>query len=195
MWTFLLFSYIADYITKLIISEKRTGVGTTHALSRGYLVNQTPKNMEHSNARGNAMSDLERVVKEAEILKWAEENRRCKLGDVPHWIIMALMEDIVYFDCHLVEQLVMALNGSWGAVMQDGYLEHATEKLMTNILLASLHEDGYIEISPGLMDDPRLFDFDHNLDVQVSLTPSGKEAQVWDELNLFEPIPRQAELQ
>jgi hypothetical protein len=195
MWTFPLFSYLFDYINKLIISETRTGVGITHALSREYLVNKTPKNMQHSNARGNVMSDLERVVKEAEILKWAEENRRCKLNDVPHWIIMALMEDIVYFDCHLVEQLVMALNGSWGAVMQDGYLEHATEKLMTNILLASLHEDGYIEISPGLMDDPRLFDFDHNLDVQVSLTPSGKEAQVWDELNLFEPIPRQAELQ
>ena len=87
------------------------------------------------------MSDLERVVKEAEILKWAEENRNCKLTDAPHWIIMALMEDIVYFDRHLVEQLVMALNGSWGAVMQDGYLEHATEKLMTNVLLASLHEE------------------------------------------------------
>jgi hypothetical protein len=141
------------------------------------------------------MSDLERVVEKAEILKWAEENRRCKLTDAPHWIIMPLMEDIVYFDCHLVEQVVMALNGAWGAVMQDGYLEHATEKLMTNILLASLHEDGYIEISPGLIDDPRLFDFDHDLDVQVSLTQSGQEAQVWEELNLFEPIARQVELQ
>jgi hypothetical protein len=79
--------------------------------------------------------------------------------------------------------------------MQDGYLEHATEKLMTNVLLASLHEDGYIEISPGLMDDPRLFDFDHDLDVQVSLTQSGEEAQVWEELNLFEPIAHQVELQ
>jgi hypothetical protein len=151
--------------------------------------------MEHSNDRGNIMADLERVVKEAEILKWAEENRRCKLTDAPHWIVMTLMEDIVYFDCHLVEQLVMALNGSWGAVMQDGYLEHATEKLMTNVLLASLHEDGYIEVSSGLMDDPRLFDFDHDLDVQVSLTQSGEEAQVWEELNLFEPIARQVELQ
>ena len=151
--------------------------------------------MEHSSDRGNIMFDLERVVKEAEILKWAEENRRCKLTDAPHWIVMTLMEDIVYFDCHLVEQLVMALNGSWGAVMQDGYLEHATEKLMTNVLLASLHEDGYIEISLGLMDDPRLFDFDHDLDVQMSLTQSGEEAQVWEELNLFEPIARQVELQ
>ena len=49
----------------------------------------------------NVMSDLERVVKEAEILKWAEENRSCKLTDAPHWIVMALMEDIVYFDCHV----------------------------------------------------------------------------------------------
>ena len=195
MWTSLLLFYITDYITKLIIAETKAGVGTTHALSGEYLLNQTRKNMEHSNDRGNVMSDLERAVKEAEILKWAGENRRCTLNDVPHWIIMALMEDIVYFDCHLVEQLVMALHGSWGAVMQDGYLEHATEKLMTNVLIASLHEDGYIEISPGLMNDPRLFDFDHDLDVQVSLTPSGEEAQVWDELNLFEPIPRQAGLQ
>ncbi len=195
MWTPLLFFYLTYYITKLIIVETRVVVGTAHALSREYLVNQTRKNMEHSNDRGNIMSDLERVVKKAEILKWAEENRRCKLTDAPHGIIMALMEDIVYFDCHLVEQLVMALNGSWGAVMQDGYLEHATEKLMTNILLASLHEDGYIEISPGLIDDPRLFDFDHDLDVQVSLTQSGEEAQVWEELNLFEPIARQVGLQ
>lgn len=195
MWTPLLFFYLTYYITKLIIVETRAVVGTTHALSREYLVNQTRKNMEHSNDRGNIMSDLERVVEKAEILKWAEENRRCKLTDAPHWIIMALMEDIVYLDCHLVEQLVMALNGSWGAVMQDGYLEHATEKLMTNILLASLHDDGYIEISPGLIDDPRLFDFDHDLDVQVSLTQSGEEAQVWEELNLFEPIARQVGLQ
>ena len=195
MWTPLLFFYLTYYITKLIIVETRVVVGTAHALSREYLVNQTRKNMEHSNDRGNIMSDLETAVKKAEILKWAEENRSCKLTDAPHGIIMALMEDIVYFDCHLVEQLVMALNGSWGAVMQDGYLEHATEKLMTNILLASLHEDGYIEISPGLIDDPRLFDFDHDLDVQVSLTQSGEEAQVWEELNLFEPIARQVGLQ
>jgi hypothetical protein len=105
------------------------------------------------------------------------------------------MEDIVYFDCHLLEQLIMALHGSWGAVMQEGYLEHATEKLMTNVLLASLHEDGFVEISLGLMEDPRLFDFDHNLEVQVSLTPSGEEAQVWKELNPFEPMAHQAELQ
>jgi hypothetical protein len=158
-------SHLSDYITKSMTVQKRAVVGTTHALSGEYLTNQTRKNTEHSNDRGNVMSDLERVVKEAEIMK------------------------------HLVEQLVMALNGSWGAVMQDGYLEHATEKLMTNVLLASLHEDGYIEISPGLMDDPRLFDFDHDLDVQVSLTQSGEEAQVWEELNLFEPIARQVELQ
>jgi hypothetical protein len=175
--------------------QTRAVVGTTHALSREYLVNPTRNKIKHLNDRGNVMSDLERVVKEAEILKWAEENRNCKLTDAPHWIIMALMEDIVYFDRHLVEHLVMALNGSWGAVMQDGYLEHATEKLMTNILLASLHEDGYIEISSGLMDDPRLFDFDHDLDVQVSLTQSGEEARVWEELNLFEPIACQVELQ
>jgi hypothetical protein len=152
----------------------------------------TGKNHRTLMDRGNAMCDLERAVKEAEILKWAQANRSCKITDVPHWVIMTLMEDIVYSGCHLIEQLVMALNGSWGAVMQDGYLEHATEKLMTSVLLASLYEDGYIEISRALPDDPRLFDFDHDLDVQVSLTPSGEEAQVWEELNLFEPIAYQA---
>ncbi len=140
------------------------------------------------------MFDLEKAVKETEIQKWAQDNRRCKITHVPHWVIMTLMEDIVYFECHLLEQLIMALHGSWGAVMQEGYLEHATEKLMTNVLLASLYEDGYIEISRGLLGDPGLFDFDHDLEVQVSLTPSGEEAQVWQELNLFEPVAQQAEL-
>jgi hypothetical protein len=46
-----------------------------------------------------------------------------------------------------------------------------------------------------LVDDPHLFDFDHDLEVQVSLTQSGEEARVWNELNLFEPIARQVELQ
>jgi hypothetical protein len=145
--------------------------------------------------RGNGMYDLDKAVKEAEIIKWAQDNRMCKLTEVPNWVIMTLMEDIVYSGCHLIEQLVMALHGSWGAVMEDGYLEHATEKLMTNVLLASLYEDGYIEISRGLLDDPRLFDFDHDLDVQIALTPSGEEAQVWEELSLFEPTSQQIELQ
>lgn len=145
--------------------------------------------------RGNDMSELERAVKGADILKWAEENRSCKITDVPHSVIMTLMEDIVYSGCNLIEQLVMALHGSWGAVMQDGYLEQATEKLMTNVLLASLWEDGFIEISHGLFDDPGFFDFDHELDLEITLTPSGEEAKVWEELNLFEPIPHQAVLQ
>ena len=141
------------------------------------------------------MGDIERAVKEAEILKWAQENRECKITDAPHWVIMSLMEDIVYFDCHLLEHVIMALHGSWGAVMQEGYLEHAAERLMTNVLLASLYEDGYIEIAQGLLDDPRLFDFDHDLNVQVSLTPLGEEAQVWNDLNVFAPMAEQVELQ
>ena len=140
------------------------------------------------------MVELERAVKEAEIIKWAEENRRCKITEVPHGVIMTLMEDIVYFDCHLLEQTIMALHGSWGAVMQEGYVEHAVERLMTNVLLASLYEDGYIEIAKGLLDDPRLFDFDHDLNVQVNLTPSGEEAQVWNDLNVFAPMAEQVEL-
>jgi hypothetical protein len=141
------------------------------------------------------MTDLERAVKEGEILKWGQENRKCKITEVPHWVIMALMEDIVYFDCQLLEQLIMSLHGSWGAVMQEGYVELATEKLMTNVLLASLYEDGYIEISPGLLEEPQIFDFNHDLEVLVSLTPSGEEAQVWNELNLFESISQQAHCQ
>jgi len=141
------------------------------------------------------MVELERAVKEAEIIKWSQENRRCKITEVPHWVIMTLMEDIVYFDCHLLEQTIMALHGSWGAVMQEGYVEHAVEKLMTNVLLASLYEDGYIEIAQGLLDDPRLFDFDHDLNVQVTLTRLGEEAQVWNDLNVFTPIAEQVELQ
>ena len=141
------------------------------------------------------MSDLERAVKEAEVLKWAQENRDCKITEAPHWVIMILMEDIVYSGCSLIEQIVMALHGSWGAVMQDGYLECATEKLMTSVLLASLHEDGYIEISRGLMDDPCFFDFDHELDLEITLTPSGEEAKVWEELNIFEPVSHHAGLQ
>ena len=39
------------------------------------------------------MFELERAVKEAEIIKWSQENRRCKITEVPHWVIMALMED------------------------------------------------------------------------------------------------------
>jgi hypothetical protein len=77
--------------------------------------------------------------------------------------------------------------------MQNGYLEHAAERLMTNVLLSSLYEDGYIEIARGLLDDPRLFDFDHDLNVQVSLTPSGQEAQVWNDLNVFAPTAEQVE--
>ena len=141
------------------------------------------------------MCDLETAVKEAEILRWAQENRSCKITEVPHWVIMTLMEDIVYAGCNLIEQLVMALHGSWGAVMQDGYLKYATEKLMTSVLLASLYEDGYIEISHGALTDPCFFDFDHNLEVEISLTPSGEEAEVWEELNLFQPMTNQAALQ
>ena len=141
------------------------------------------------------MCELEKAVREAEVLEWAEANRSCKITEIPHWVIMTLMEDIIYSGCRLIEQIVMALHGSWGAVMQDGYLECATEKLMTGVLLASLYEDGYIEISRGLLGDPRFFDFDHELDIEITLTPSGEQAEVWEELNLFEPTSYQAVLQ
>ena len=140
------------------------------------------------------MDDLERAVRESEVLEWAQQNRSCKITEVPHWVIMILMEDIVYSGCKLIEQIVMVLHGSWGAVMQDGYLESATEKMMTSVLLASLYEDGYIEISRGLLDDPCFFDFDHELDVEITLTASGEEAEVWQELHQLEPVFQQAAL-
>jgi hypothetical protein len=141
------------------------------------------------------MYELERVVRESEVLEWAQGNRSCKITEVPHWVIMILMEDIVYSGCKLIEQIVMALHGSWGAVMQDGYLEYATEKLMTSVLLASLYEDGYIEISRGLLNDPCFFDFERELDVEIKLTASGEEAEVWEELNQLEPVFHHAALQ
>ena len=141
------------------------------------------------------MCQLEQAIKESETLRWAQANRDCKITEVPSWVIMVLMEDIIYNGSNLVEQVVMVLHGSWGGIMQDGYLECATEKLMTNVLLASLYEDGYIEISSGSLDDPSFFDFHHEMDVQITLTPTGEEAQVWEELDLFGSGAQQAMLQ
>jgi hypothetical protein len=141
------------------------------------------------------MCQLEQAVKEAETYRWAQANRDCKITEVPNWLIMTLMEDIIYSGCNLIEQLVIVLHGSWVGVMQEGYLECAAEKLMTNVLLASLYEDGYIEISNGSPDDPRFFDFHHEIDINITLTPSGEEAQVWEELDLFGRGAHQAMLQ
>lgn len=56
---------------------------------------------------------------------------------------------------------------------------------MTNVLLSSLYEDRCIELAAGLVDEPRFFDFHHPLEVQVTLTPSGEQAHIWEEFELF----------
>lgn len=127
----------------------------------------------------------QRFLEEIEIIRWALANRQCKITAVPHWVIMALMEDIVHFECNLIESLVMALDKSQEVVLQNDCLERATENLMTSVLLASLHEDGYIEITADFLEDPYFFDFHHQFSVQITLTPSGEDARVWEELEVF----------
>jgi hypothetical protein len=131
------------------------------------------------------MQSLDKNLVDAEIIQWAMTNRSCKITQVPQWVIMTLLEDVVYHDCHLIETLVMALDNSQGAVMQNGHLELAAETLMTKVLLASLYDDGHIDIGLDLPDDPRLFEFQHQVDLQITLTASGEQAQVWKELDLF----------
>ena len=131
------------------------------------------------------MQNLDKSLVDAEIIKWAMTNRSCKMTEVPQWVIMALLEDVVHYGCHLIETLVMALDDSQGPFMQDDYLELAAETLMTKVLLASLYDDGHIEIALDLLDDPRLFEFQHQFDVQITLTPSGDQTQMWEELDLF----------
>ncbi|UCG13264.1 MAG: hypothetical protein JSU72_01875 [Deltaproteobacteria bacterium] len=127
----------------------------------------------------------DKALKDAEVLKWAQENRNCRITRVPHWVIMALLEDIAHFGCHLTEQLVMSLDYSHCWVTEQGYLERTVEKLMHNILLASLYEDGHIEVCQDWEKEPRLFDFHNEIDIQIDLTPSGHEARSWEELSLF----------
>jgi hypothetical protein len=113
----------------------------------------------------------EKVLKNTEILRWALANRRCKITEAPHWLIMALLEDIVLTECHLIEQLVKALDEFQDWVTEDGYLERSVERLMNNVLLASLHEDGHISDSCGLLNEVYLFEFHNGLNIQIDLAP------------------------
>jgi hypothetical protein len=131
------------------------------------------------------MKNLDRSLIETEILRWALTNRICKITEVPHWVIMSLLEDIVHTGGHLVEQLVMAIDDSQGMIMEEDQVERAVEQLMTKVLLASLHDDGHIEISSGLANDSYFFDFQQQMDVQITVTPTGEQAQIWEELHWF----------
>ena len=79
----------------------------------------------------------------------------------------------------------MAVDDSDAVVLDGSRLKWAVEKLMMNVWLSSLHEDGHIEIGCGLLDEPLLFDLDNRLDVELALTPSGEKAHVGEELALF----------
>lgn len=127
----------------------------------------------------------DKMWKDGQILRWALAHRDCTITDVPSWVIMILLEDITRYGCQLLEHLVMALDDSQGIVMNESYIERVVEKLMTNVLLSSLHEDGHIELVCGLREEPRFFDLHHPLEVQIALTPSGEKAHIWEELELF----------
>jgi len=127
----------------------------------------------------------DKVWKDAQVLRWAMTNRDCPITFVPSWVIMTLLEDIVRYRCQLLEYLVMAFDDSEGVVMDGTRLEWAVEKLMFNVLLSSLHEDGHVELGCGLLDEPLFFDLHNPLDVEMALTPSGEKAHIREELELF----------
>jgi hypothetical protein len=127
----------------------------------------------------------DKIRKDAQVLRWAMANRDCTIADVPSWVIMTLLEDVVRYGAQLLEYLVMAVDDSEGIVMDGTRLEGAVEKLMTNVLLSSLHEDGHIEVGCSLLDEPLFFDLHSPFDVAIALTPSGEEAHIGEELELF----------
>jgi hypothetical protein len=132
------------------------------------------------------MGHSDKGWKQGQVLGWALAHRECAITEVPSWALLILLEDIIRRDCQLLEHLVMALDDSQGIVMAESYLNRAVQMLMTKVLLSSLREDGYIELTSGLLEEPRFFDFHHPLDVQITLTPSGEQAHIWEELKVFD---------
>jgi hypothetical protein len=131
------------------------------------------------------MGQSDKAWKQGRVLRWALAHPHCTITEVPSWVILILLQDITRWGCQLLEDLVMALDDSQGIVMAESHLDRAVQTLMTNVLLSSLHEDGYIELALGLPDEPRFFDFHHPVEVQITLTPSGEQAHIWEELELF----------
>jgi hypothetical protein len=131
------------------------------------------------------MGHSDKAWKQGQVLGWALAHPYCTISEVPSWVILILLEDITRWGCELLEHLVMAVDDSQGIVMAESHLDRAVQTLMTKVLLSSLHEDGYIELASGLLDEPRFFDFHHPLEVQITLTPSGEQAHIWEELELF----------
>jgi hypothetical protein len=177
-------SYLFDLFNKNCTEDWQRSLGIRHALS----VPELRTRLSIPDSKGATMDLLDTASDDAAVFKWALTNRSCKVTDVPHWVIMILLEDIVHCECRLTEQLVMALDESQPITLDNACLERSVERFMTNVLLASLYEDGYIEFTPALLEDPQFFDFQHQLDVHITVTPSGEVAQVWEELDLFEPV-------
>jgi hypothetical protein len=109
----------------------------------------------------------EEVERDADVLQWVMANRNCKITEVPHWIIMALMEDVAHCSSVLTEQVVKLLDDSIAWAADPHYLKHCVEKLTNNVLLASLYEDGNIQNAQGLLHVLCLFDFKHKLYIDI----------------------------
>jgi hypothetical protein len=131
------------------------------------------------------MVQSDKAWKRGQVLRWALAHPHCTITEVPSWVILILLQDITRWGCQLLADLVMALDDSQGIVMAKSHLERAVQTLMTNVFLSSLYEDGYIEFVLGLRDEPRFFDCHHPVEVQIILTPSGEQAYIWKELELF----------
>jgi len=131
------------------------------------------------------MGQSDKAWKQGQVLRWALEHPHCTITEAPSWVILILLQDITRWGCQLLEDLVMAMDDSQGIVMAESHLNRSVQALMTNVLLSSLYEDGYIEFVSDLFDEPRFFDSHHPVEVQITLTPSGEQAHIWEELELF----------
>lgn len=131
------------------------------------------------------MGQSDKAWKQGQVLRWALAHPHCTITEVPSWVILILLQDITRWGCQLLEDLVMALDDSHGIVLAESDLDRAVQALMTNVLLSSLYEDGHIDFVSGFLDEPRFFDCHHPVEVQITLTPSGEQAYIWEELELF----------
>jgi hypothetical protein len=130
------------------------------------------------------MVQSDKAWEEGQVLRCALAHPDCRITEAPSWVILTLLEGITRRGCRLLEHLVMALDDSQGIVIAESHLDGAVQTLIMNVLLATLYEDGYVEFLSGLLDEPRFFDFQHPLDVQITLTPSGEQAHIWEALAL-----------
>ncbi|MBW1981142.1 MAG: hypothetical protein JRJ12_07955 [Deltaproteobacteria bacterium] len=116
------------------------------------------------------------------VLEWALIHKDVALTEVPNWIVMTMLEDIAQNNGQLIEQMVMAVSEPQSEIDEMDFMRQATQKLMANVLLASLHDDGYIIFNEQV----GFFDFSTLPGRHVCITESGMEAQVWEDLAMFQ---------